>query len=67
MIIKMIFEKNLNRLIRVPGVPQEPESGRMKTTARKKGIRADAESLLGVLIKQTYYYDISVFKYLEFI
>jgi hypothetical protein len=51
MIIKMIFEKNLNRLIRVPGVPQEPESGRMKTTARKKGIRADAESLLGVLIK----------------
>ena len=54
MIIKMIFEKNLNRLIRAPGVPQEPESGRMKTTARKKGIRADAESLLGVLIKLNY-------------
>lgn len=47
----MIPEKSLNRLIRVPGVPQEPESGRMKTTARKKGIRTDAESLLGVLIK----------------
>ena len=37
--------------IRIAGVPQENQAGLVKTSARKKGIRAEAESLLGVLIK----------------
>jgi len=36
--------------IRIPGVPQQISPAGQKTSARKKGIRAEAESLSGVLI-----------------
>ncbi len=48
------LKKNSRAGSRFLGVPQVNQAGLVKTSARKKGIRAEAESLLGVLIKLNY-------------
>jgi len=49
--------------IRIPGVPQRLIQSGQKISTRKKGIRAEAESLLGVLIKLNYHRIVALLLY----